>query len=59
VLFRFANDGGMGPVILFSSICILSSTGRWPSSSGRSPVSLFPLRSLQKLYLIRKKAEIL
>jgi hypothetical protein len=47
VLFRLANDLGMGPDIWFWSIWILSKLGRKPIDSGKGPVSRFPFTSLQ------------
>lgn len=46
-LFKLANDFGIEPDIWFSSICNLSKLRRLPISSGKEPVSLFPLRSLK------------
>lgn len=48
ILFKFENDSGIVPDMLFRSTWSLFKLYRYPSSAGKEPDSLFPFKRLHK-----------
>lgn len=55
-LLKLAYDFGIWPEILFWSTWSLFKLDKKPSSSGKAPDNLFPLKSLHPKYIIQAKA---